>query len=119
MPTHHDTHHDQRFSPVRKVLSTLFTLSVIVFLLGGLAIVVGQAVQLALGSASGARAWEEHLTLVAFGGASVAGLLAFLLTYGEKQPVDEDGLTEDAGADRETDEAVALAAGHPPRDAGR
>ena len=111
------TNPDQPRSALRTVVSALFTVSVVVFLLGGLAIVVGQAVQLALGSASGARAWEDHLALVAFGGASVAGLLAFLLTYGEKEHHDE-GEVPDADEEDNTD-PVELADTRPARDAGR
>lgn len=89
--TNLDHTHD---TALRRVLSALFIVSVIVFLLGGLAIVVGQALQLALGNASGARAWEDHLAVIAFGGASVAGLLAFLLTYGQHDD-DEEAVTDD------------------------
>jgi hypothetical protein len=76
-----------------RIITFLFTLSVVVFLLAGLAIVVGQAVILAGGDATGARDWQKALVPYAFGGASVAGLLAFVLTYWHGE--DEDGLNED------------------------
>jgi len=76
-----------------RIITFLFTLSVVVFLLAGLAIVVGQAVILAGGDATGARDWQQALVPFAFGGASVAGLLAFVLTYWHGE--DEDGLNDD------------------------
>ncbi|WP_198943621.1 hypothetical protein [Actinokineospora bangkokensis] len=54
------------------------------FLLAGLAIVLGQAAALALGDASAARQWASTLAPFAFGGASVAGLLSFALSYGKQ-----------------------------------
>ena len=74
-------------------ITFLFTLSVVVFLLAGLAIVIGQAVILAGGDATGARHWQAALVPFAFGGASVAGLLAFALTYWHGE--DEDGLDQE------------------------
>jgi hypothetical protein len=76
-----------------RIITFLFTLSVVAFLLAGLAIVVGQAVILAGGDATGARDWQKALVPFAFGGASVAGLLAFVLTYWHGE--DEDGHNED------------------------
>ena len=75
-------------------ITFLFTLSVVVFLLAGLAIVIGQAVFLVGGDATGARAWQAALVPFAFGGASVAGLLAFALTYWHGE--DEDGLDQES-----------------------
>ena len=95
-----------------RAITFLFTLSVVVFLLAGLAIVVGQAVFLVGGDATGARAWQAALVPFAFGGASVAGLLAFALTYWHGE--DEDGLdqeTELQPALREADTPTA----HPGR----
>lgn len=58
-----------------------FAVSVVFFLLAGLAIVVGQTAALAGGDATAARDWAETLGPYAFGGASVAGLLSFALSY--------------------------------------
>jgi len=89
-PNQPATHH----APIGpRIITFLFTLSVVVFLLAGLTIVVGQAVILAGGDATGARGWQQTLVPFAFGGASVAGLLAFVLTYWHGE--DEDGLNED------------------------
>jgi hypothetical protein len=88
-------HPTTRLGP--RIITHLFALSVVVFLLGGLAIVVGQAVILAGGDAAGARHWEETLTPIAFGGASVAGLLAFVLTYWHGE--NEDGHDTDEEED--------------------
>jgi hypothetical protein len=88
-PTNRATSHGR----AHHVITFLFTLSVVVFLLAGLAIVVGQAVFLVGGDATGARAWQAALVPFAFGGASVAGLLAFALTYWHGE--DEDGLDQE------------------------
>ncbi|MFD9700107.1 hypothetical protein [Lentzea sp. NPDC059081] len=66
------------------IVSVLFGLSVVFFLLAGLAVVVGQAATLIAGDATAARAWSTALAPYAFGGASVAGLLSFALSYGQK-----------------------------------
>ena len=93
-PNQPATHH----APVGpRIITFLFTLSVVVFLLAGLTIVVGQAVILAGGDATGARDWQKTLVPFAFGGASVAGLLAFVLTYWHGE--DEDGLDENTEDD--------------------
>ena len=90
-PNQPATHHP---STGPRIITFLFALSVVVFLLAGLTIVVGQAVILAGGDAAGARDWQQALVPFAFGGASVAGLLAFVLTYWHGE--DEDGHNEDA-----------------------
>jgi hypothetical protein len=69
-------------SRLTRVTTNLFALSVLFFLLAGLVIVVTQAVALAAGDATAARGWGSTLAPYAFGGASVAGVLAFLLSYG-------------------------------------
>src|SRR3712207_9259108 len=69
-------------SRTERVLTHLFALSVLFFLLAGLVIVITQAVALAAGDATAARGWGSMLAPYAFGGASVAGVLAFLLSYG-------------------------------------
>lgn len=69
-------------SRTARVTTNLFALSVLFFLLAGLVIVITQAVALAAGDATAARGWASTLAPYAFGGASVAGVLAFLLSYG-------------------------------------
>ncbi|MFI6701561.1 hypothetical protein ACIBJC_21800 [Streptomyces sp. NPDC050509] len=59
----------------------LFAVAVVFFLLAGAAIVLGQIVTLAAGDATAARSWATELAPYAFGGASVAGLLSFALSY--------------------------------------
>ncbi|MEU0840076.1 hypothetical protein ABZ370_11455 [Streptomyces sp. NPDC005962] len=63
------------------VFTVLFRLGVLVFLLGGLCIVTGQALGLMLGDA----AWVEGVATTAgpptFIAAGVTGLLAYVLTY--------------------------------------
>jgi hypothetical protein len=63
------------------VLTNLLALTVLFFLLAGLVIVVGQAVMLAAGDATAARAWASAVAPYAFGGAAIAGVLSFLLSY--------------------------------------
>ena len=65
-----------------RVLTNLFAASVLFFLLAGLVGVITQAVALTAGDATAARGWASTLAPYAFGGASVAGVLAFLLSYG-------------------------------------
>jgi hypothetical protein len=93
-------------SRTTRVLTNLFAASVLFFLLAGLVIVITQAVALASGDATAARGWASTLAPYAFGGASVAGVLAFLLSYGPAGKHDdhidddsdvevEDGFTDD------------------------
>jgi hypothetical protein len=69
-------------SRTTRVLTNLFALTVLFFLLAGLVIVIGQAVALAAGDATAARQWASAVAPYAFGGAAVAGLLSFALSYG-------------------------------------
>ena len=69
-------------SRTERVVTHLFALTVLFFLLAGLVIVIGQAAALVAGDATAARGWASTLAPYAFGGASVAGVLAFLLSYG-------------------------------------
>ena len=69
-------------SRTERVLTNLFALTVLFFLLAGLVIVLGQAAALAAGHATSARQWASAIAPYAFGGAAVAGVLAFLLSYG-------------------------------------
>jgi hypothetical protein len=69
-------------SRTERVLTNLFALTVLFFLLAGLVIVIGQAAALAGGHATAARQWASAIAPYAFGGAAVSGVLAFLLSYG-------------------------------------
>jgi hypothetical protein len=66
-----------------RVATALFAITVVFFLLAGLAIVIGQTVALAAGDATAARTWASALGPYAFGAAAAAGLLSFALTYGK------------------------------------
>lgn len=70
-------------SSATRAATALFVVSVVFFLIAGTAIVIGQIATLAAGDAGAARAWADALGPVAFGGASVAGLLSFALSYGK------------------------------------
>ena len=74
--TERDTH-----GPASRFALFLFKISLIFFLLAGLCIVVGQAGALIGGDATLARTIKTVLAPYAFGGASVAGILAYLLSY--------------------------------------
>ncbi|AHK34226.1 hypothetical protein OPAG_01396 [Rhodococcus opacus PD630] len=65
----------------QKCFSTLFRISVVAFLLGGLAIVLGQTVGLILGDGVVVTHVEELLAPYAYGAAGIAGLLSFVLSY--------------------------------------
>ena len=69
-------------SRTERVVTNLFALTVLFFLLAGLVIVIGQAVALVAGDATAARGWSSAVAPYAFGGAAAAGVLAFLLSYG-------------------------------------
>jgi hypothetical protein len=79
-----DTH-----GPAARLALLLFKISLIFFLIAGLCIVVGQAGALIAADATLARTIKTVLALYAFGGASVAGILAFLLSY--RQDIDALG----------------------------
>jgi hypothetical protein len=96
-------------SRTTRVLTNLFAASVLFFLLAGLAIVICQAVALASGDATAARGWASTLAPYAFGGASVAGVLAFLLSYGAAGEHD-DHIDDDS--DVEVEEGYEYYAAH-------
>jgi hypothetical protein len=68
-------------SGVHRLLGNLFTLSTVLFIVGGAAIVVLQAVLLIVAEGTAAREIAEAMGPYVFGTSSVAGLLAFVLTY--------------------------------------
>ena len=99
-------------SRTERVLTNLFAVTVLFFLLAGLVIVIGQAVTLVAGDATAARGWASAVAPYAFGGAAVAGVLAFLLSYGATGKHDdhidddsdvevEDGYEAEAGNGRD------------------
>jgi len=71
--------------PVR-LMKFLFRLSVIAFLVGGVAIVLGQTASIVLGDAAQVAAVEEHVSPAMCIAASISGLLAFLLSYAKTEP---------------------------------
>ena len=74
---------------VHRLLEILFRLSVVVFLVGGVVIVAGQAVAIAAGNAS----WVEQVATAAEPptciAASICGILSFVLSYRSIPPSDE------------------------------
>ncbi|MCF7550693.1 hypothetical protein [Pseudonocardia sp. WMMC193] len=88
---------------IPRVITALFVVTVVFFLLAGLTIVLGQTATLIGGNADAARAWATALKPYAFGGASAAGLLSFALIYwhGEQH----DGAGDDT--DDDTDDTDA------------
>jgi len=64
-----------------KIICILFRLSTLVFLLGGLVIVLGQAGGIIAGNGEFVTTFEETLAPWAYGASGVAGLLAFALMY--------------------------------------
>jgi hypothetical protein len=89
-------------SPSRpeRVLTNVFALTVLFFLTAGLVIVVGQAAMLAAGDATAARQWAAAVAPYAFGGAAIAGVLSFLLSYGAAGKHD-DHIDDDSDVDVE------------------
>ncbi|OZE22929.1 hypothetical protein CH256_21720 [Rhodococcus sp. 05-2254-6] len=65
----------------RTAVSTLFRLSTVVFLVGGLVIVLCQAAGLILGSGEFVTQTFALMSPYVFGSAGVAGLLAFVMSY--------------------------------------
>ncbi|OZC57102.1 hypothetical protein CH289_04210 [Rhodococcus sp. RS1C4] len=65
----------------RIVVSTLFRLSTVVFLVGGLVIVLCQAAGLILGKGEFVTQTFALMSPYVFGSAGVAGLLAFVMSY--------------------------------------
>ncbi|MER6849693.1 hypothetical protein AB0A81_38695 [Streptomyces flaveolus] len=85
---------------VHRLLELLFRLSVVVFLVGGVVIVAGQAVAIAAGNAS----WVEQVATAAEPptciAASICGILSFALSYRSIPPSDEgDGIRAGDRAD--------------------
>jgi hypothetical protein len=73
-----------------KSARTLFTVSVVLLLLGGLVIVAVQVAGLVAGEGEWLTAVSEALEPPTFIAASVAGVLAFLLSYQRRPAREED-----------------------------
>jgi hypothetical protein len=80
-----------------KTVRTVFTVAVILLLLGGLAIVAVQVAGLIAGEGEWLTAASEALEPPTFIAASVAGILAALLSY-QRRPVSEEPAAELAAA---------------------
>lgn len=65
----------------KTIISILFRISVLGFLLGGLAVVALQASGLITGNGDLVKAVTDHLAPWVYGSAGVAGLLAFAMSY--------------------------------------
>ena len=72
-----------------KSARAVFTVAVILLLLGGLAIVAAQVAGLVAGEGGWLTAVSETLEPPTFIAASVAGILAFLLSY-QRRPASEE-----------------------------
>ena len=80
-----------------KSARAVFTVAVILLLLGGLAIVAAQVAGLIAGEGGWLTAASEALEPPTFIAASVAGILAFLLSY-QRRPASEQSAAEMAAA---------------------
>ena len=76
-----------------KSARAVFTVAVILLLLGGLAIVAAQVAGLVAGEGGWLTAVSETLEPPTFIAASVAGVLAFLMSY-QRRPAREDSAAE-------------------------
>lgn len=83
----------------QRILQTLFRLSIIVFLAGGGAIVVGQTVGLILGDAHWMIKVQHELQPPTAIAASICGILAFILFY-RKPSEESDIAVEEAPTDQ-------------------
>ncbi len=66
---------------LKSVISVLFRVSVLAFLVGGAAVVALQAIGLVLGAGGFVNAVSDHVAPWAYGASGVAGLLAFAMSY--------------------------------------
>ena len=80
-----------------KSARAVFTVAVVLLLLGGLAIVAAQVAGLIAGEGGWLTAAGEALEPPTFIAASVAGILAFLLSY-QRRPASEQSAAEMAAA---------------------
>ena len=79
---------DQPTQPLfQRIVSHLFALSTVLFMLGGLVIVVGQLIMVIAGNGDGTQSIADTLGPYVFGTSTVAGLFAFVLSYFKKKGV--------------------------------
>jgi len=71
----------------QRLVSHLFALSTVLFMIGGLVIVVGQLVMIVVGNGEGTQGIADTLGPYVFGTSTVAGLFAFVLSYFKKKGV--------------------------------
>lgn len=80
----------QRRPAVTRAITTLFTLSTILFVLLGAVIVLVQLLEVVIGAGQAALSTAETLGPWAFGLSTVSGLLAFALTYTKTQAGEDE-----------------------------
>jgi hypothetical protein len=81
---------------MKTALSVLFRISVLAFLLGGLAIVVLQIAGLAAGNGDFVESVNDSVGPWAYGASAVSGLLAFALSYFPQTR--DDGMNDEQSA---------------------
>jgi hypothetical protein len=91
-----------------KIICTLFRISTLTFLLGGLTIVTGQAIGIIVGNGHFVTSFEEALAPWAYGAAGIAGLLSFVLMYFHRE-------AHYTGDEHDEEDAVARHAAEPAR----
>ena len=79
-----------------RLMQQLFRLSVIVFLAGGVAVVVGQALGIVLGDAQWVADVEADAGPPACIAASISGILSFVLSYGRPEPARGENTTDES-----------------------
>lgn len=80
----------------KNIVSTLFRISVLGFLLGGLTVVVLQAAGLILGDGGFVTSVSDVIAPWAYGAAGVAGLLAFAMSYFPGDQADDSEVSANA-----------------------
>jgi TRAP-type C4-dicarboxylate transport system permease large subunit len=93
----------ERMPMIYKVAATLFRLSTVAFLLGGLVVVVAQAVGLVLGDGRFVTGIDVALSPTVYACAGVSGLLAFAMSYAKSGAGSEAGEPGQPGIERPAD----------------
>ena len=101
---------------LHNVVSTLFRVCTVIFLLGGVAIVAGQSVGLVVGDGELVTSVADLLAPYVYGSAGIAGLAAFMMSYrrGEKERADDHHDSDHPTDARDT--SVATSGGERNRD---
>jgi hypothetical protein len=99
-----------------KIICTIFRISTLVFLLGGVVIVVGQAGGILVGNGEFVTGFEETMAPWVYGASGVAGLLAFALMYFHPE-ADYTGSEHDDAAGTSDSDVKASGARHAPEHA--